>query len=200
MMMEALPGPALEVVKTELALHLLVVPLDPPANLRQVNELLAWGLLGKVRQVESRGLALAKGPLAHEPLLVSGRLAGAMAVRGADTQKREATRLRTTGAFSPRDASESTTRKALGQFGDGDGSHTVGSNPLGTTATSEARRFGWRLCWARARRPYDRGTRDPKDIFETALLEILSKLRRVAISCVGDHGPPCEPPLQGTIE
>src|SRR5512132_2084117 len=64
---EASPCSTLEVVEAELALELLVVALDAPAQLREANQLLERGGGRERREPELGRCALPIRPLAEEP-------------------------------------------------------------------------------------------------------------------------------------
>src|SRR4051812_47197591 len=68
-MVEAAPAAALVVPEPDFLLEILVVPLDPPAQLSQVDHLLEADLLGQGRQPVLRRLRLALGPLDQQPFL-----------------------------------------------------------------------------------------------------------------------------------
>src|SRR3954464_5285763 len=66
-MVEAAPAAALVVPEPDFLLEILVVPLDPPAQLGQVDHLLEADLLRQGRQPVLRRLRLALGPAAPCP-------------------------------------------------------------------------------------------------------------------------------------
>lgn len=72
MAVKSSPTTALEVVKTDLVFHLLVVALDAPPELRQSNEVF-HGRAGSQRREPDLGrLPLIGRPLVQEPLLIAG--------------------------------------------------------------------------------------------------------------------------------
>src|SRR3954447_21376938 len=68
-MVEAAPAAALVVPEPDFLLEVLVVPLDAPAQLGQVDHLLEADLLRQGRQPVLRRLRLALGPLDQQPFL-----------------------------------------------------------------------------------------------------------------------------------
>src|SRR3954470_22801348 len=82
-MVEAAPAAALVVPEPDFLLEILVVPLDPPAQLSQVDHLLEADLLRQGRQPVLRRLRLALGPLDQQPFLLARRAQLGVGVRGA---------------------------------------------------------------------------------------------------------------------
>src|SRR6476661_7471468 len=80
---EAAPAAALVVPEPDFLLEILVVPLDPPAQLSQVDHLLEADLLRQGRQPVLRRLRLALGPLDQQPFLLARRTQPGVGVRGA---------------------------------------------------------------------------------------------------------------------
>src|SRR3954452_24188375 len=66
---EAAPAPPLVVVEPQLLLELLVIPLDPPAQLRGRDQLLDRGRLGDVRKPVLGRLLFRARPPDKQPLL-----------------------------------------------------------------------------------------------------------------------------------
>ena len=71
-MVEPAPAPALVVPKPEFLLEFLVVALDPPAQLGQVDEALEGDVRGQGREPVCRGLLLLRRPLDQQPFLRAG--------------------------------------------------------------------------------------------------------------------------------
>ena len=70
--MEPPPAAPFEMIEAELVLELLVVPLDPPAQMRQTDERGQRRRPGQGREVVLRRRRLAQGPLAQDPLDLPG--------------------------------------------------------------------------------------------------------------------------------
>src|SRR3954462_11008882 len=81
-MVEAAPGAALVVPEPDFLLEILVIPLDAPAQLSQVDQIGEAGLLGPSRQPVLRRLRLALGPLDQPPFLLTRRAQRGVGVRG----------------------------------------------------------------------------------------------------------------------
>src|SRR5829696_9464091 len=90
MVMEASPTSSLEVPEPELLFQFLVVPLDAPAQLRELDEAVEGGVFRNGRQPELRGPLLFSWPFDEEPFLVTGNASIEVPVRGANTDAREA--------------------------------------------------------------------------------------------------------------
>ena len=88
--MKAAPTSSFIMAEAELLLELLVVPLDPPAQLGKSNEALERGIGGKVGKPELGRLDLAFGPLDQEPEFGPGRRAIVVPVSWADPDSSEA--------------------------------------------------------------------------------------------------------------
>src|SRR4051812_8925811 len=82
-MVEAAPAAALVVPQPDFLLEILVVPLDPPAQLSQVDHLLEADLLRQGRQAVLRRLRLALRPLDQQPFLLTRRTQLRVGVRRA---------------------------------------------------------------------------------------------------------------------
>src|SRR3954452_13900690 len=72
-MVEAAPAAALVVPEPDFLLEILVTPLDPPAQLSQVDQIGEAGLLGQGRQPVLRRLRLALRSLDQQPFLLARR-------------------------------------------------------------------------------------------------------------------------------
>lgn len=68
---EAAPSSPLEMPKPDLLLELLIVALDPPAQLGEVDQTAECGAFGKGREPVFGRLSLAFGPFDQQPLLRS---------------------------------------------------------------------------------------------------------------------------------
>src|SRR5689334_8536163 len=90
MMMKAAPVAALVVAKTELLLEVLIVPLDPPARLGELDQALARGALGQVGEPVFRRLRVPRRPLDQQPLFGPGFAALGVAMSGAHPHGRKA--------------------------------------------------------------------------------------------------------------
>src|ERR1700749_5021205 len=90
MMVETAPVAALAEAKTELLLELLVVPLDPPARLGDLDQAPERGALGQVGEPVFRRLRLPRRPLDQQPLFGPGFAALGVAMGGAHPHGREA--------------------------------------------------------------------------------------------------------------
>src|SRR6478736_8174832 len=82
-MVEAAPAAALVVPEPDFLLEILVIPLDAPAQLSQVDQIGEAGLLGQGRQPVLRRLRLALGPLDQQPFLLTRRAQPGVGVRRA---------------------------------------------------------------------------------------------------------------------
>src|SRR4029453_13123267 len=89
-MVEAAPAAALVVAQSDLLLGLLVVPLDQPARLGGVDQVLERGAGRQVGEPVLGGLCRALRPLDQQPLLRPGLAALLVAVRRAHPQRGEA--------------------------------------------------------------------------------------------------------------
>src|SRR5712691_7826770 len=68
MMMESSPAAALEMIQPQLVLELLIVALDPPAQLGEADELGDRGRLRQRREPILRRFAGSPGPFDQQPL------------------------------------------------------------------------------------------------------------------------------------
>src|SRR5260370_35033018 len=89
-MMQATPPSPLIVTKPEFLLEILIVPLDPPAQLGGVYQGTAADVRGQRGQKVFRRLGFVRGPFDQAPFLGSGRGAVIIAMRGPDTHGGEA--------------------------------------------------------------------------------------------------------------
>src|SRR5437867_10093659 len=101
-MMEAAPAPALEVIQAEFVLELLGVPLDPPAELGEADELGERGQRGEGRQPILRGVRFPPRPLTHQPLFRAGVRPFLIAMRRPDAEPGKAGSHRPARALAPR--------------------------------------------------------------------------------------------------
>src|SRR4029453_16184680 len=90
MMMESSPAPALEMIQPQLVLELLIVALDPPAQLGEADELGERGRLRQRREPILRGRAVAPWPFDQQPLGRPRCRALLIAMGGPHAQAREA--------------------------------------------------------------------------------------------------------------
>src|SRR6266850_6430033 len=90
MVMEAAPPAPLEMIEPELILELLIVALDPPAELGEAHEG-RHGRRGRQgREPILRGLRVVRGPLDQQPLFGSGVRPFLIAMGGPHAYPREA--------------------------------------------------------------------------------------------------------------
>src|SRR3954470_14934207 len=106
MMMEAAPVAALVVAKAKLLLELLIVPLDPPARLGNLDQALERGASGQVGEPVFRWLSVRRRPLDQQPLFGPGFGALGVAMRrthpyGRDARGHLAVDTLTRGALAP---------------------------------------------------------------------------------------------------
>src|SRR5512145_3574124 len=113
-MVEASPSASLVVREPGLLLELLVVALDAPAHLGDVDKVAEGGALGQRREPVLRGLVLAFGPLDQQRLL--GPLLGAPDGRGAHAHAGKARGEPRVRAFAPCDRAPGMPRQAERQL------------------------------------------------------------------------------------
>src|SRR5215212_5454729 len=101
--METAPAPSLKVSQTDLLLELLIIPLNAPAQFRQIDELCHGGVGRQGRKPVLGRLLLALGPLDQAPLLRSHSRTPVVAVRRPNPDGRKARGQRSLGAFTPSD-------------------------------------------------------------------------------------------------
>ena len=89
-MMEAAPSSALEVVEPELTLEVLVVALDAPSHFRNSDKGHYARRGGQVLEPVLRGSILAIRPFDEQPLLLPGRSASNVVMRGSNSDRRKA--------------------------------------------------------------------------------------------------------------
>lgn len=102
-MMKAAPTSPFVVAKSEFLFEVLIVPLDPPAQLGDANQGATADGRGQGGQEVFRGLGFARWPLDQAPFLGAGRGTVVIAMRRADTHRREARGELGVGAFAPGD-------------------------------------------------------------------------------------------------
>src|SRR5260370_8321536 len=102
MMMEATPAAALEMIQPQLVLELLIVALDPPAQLGEADELGDGGRLRQRREPVLGGRAVAPWPFDQQPLFRPRCRALLIAMGGPHAQAREARAHRAPRPFAPR--------------------------------------------------------------------------------------------------
>src|SRR5438093_2967625 len=114
-MVEAPPAPPFEVIQPQLVLQLLVVPLDPPAQHGEPDQI---GARGRLRQrgqpILDRG-GFGARPLDEQPLFGARRRPPVVAMRGPHADDREARTHRASGALAPRDGTPRPCWQLLGQ-------------------------------------------------------------------------------------
>jgi hypothetical protein len=120
MVVEAAPAAALVVAQSDLLLQLPVVPLDQPARLGGMDQLLERGGRRQVGEPVPARLLRAPGPLDQQPLLRPGLRAQDVAVRRAHPPGGEAGRELGPAAFAPGDGAPGLPGQAQGQVLGGD--------------------------------------------------------------------------------
>src|SRR3990172_3229762 len=113
MVVEPTPTPAFEVIQPELVLELLVVALDPPAELREPDEL-RDRRVGRQGGEPARGrLGRAGRPLDEQPLHGARLMTVLIAVSGPHAQPREARAQAPARALSPHNRAPRLRRQLL---------------------------------------------------------------------------------------
>src|SRR5580692_4622593 len=112
MMMEATPSSPLIVTETKFLFEVLVVALDPPAQLGGVHQFTTAGVRGQRGQKVFRRLGFVRRPFDQTPLLGSGRRAVIITMCGPDTHGREARDELGVGSFAPGDPPPGASGKA----------------------------------------------------------------------------------------
>src|SRR4051812_34297642 len=112
MMMEAAPVAALVVAKAELLLEFLIVPLDPPARLGDLDQALERGAPGQVGDPVLGRLGVPRRPLDQQPLFGPGFGALCIAMRRAHPHGREARGQLALSALAPGDGAPVLRRQA----------------------------------------------------------------------------------------
>ena len=102
--MEASPGAPFEVIQAQLAFQLLIVALDPPAQLGEPRPRTKRRLRRQGREIARRGGGLSARPLAEEPHFGAGPRAFRVPVREAHPRGREAGGLQPARSLAPRHA------------------------------------------------------------------------------------------------
>src|SRR6516164_11717879 len=150
-MMEAAPASAFEVIQAQLVLELLVVPLDPPAELSQPHELGEGRRRRQGREPVLRGLGFPARPLDQEILFRAGLGALLIAMRGPNADPGEAGAHGATRPFAPAHRVPARDRHRRGQALEANGPMAGGATDADrrTTAADSAplRRQG-HLAWA----------------------------------------------------
>ena len=98
---EAAPSTAFEMAKSDFLLELLIIALDAPAQLGEVDQISEGNVLRKRRKPVFGGLALAFRPLDQQPFLRSQLGAPFVAMRGANPQAGKARAQRLGRALAP---------------------------------------------------------------------------------------------------
>src|SRR5437879_4999816 len=161
-MVEAPPAPPFEVIQPQLVLQLLVVPLDPPAQHGEPDQI---GARGHRRQrgqpILDRG-GFGARPLDEQPLFGARRRTPVVAMRGPHADRREARAHRAPRALAPGHGAPGPRRELLGQG-------PYAEWPMPPRATNQRRRpavasilRGWQRC--AAGRPDSRLGADAHDV------------------------------------
>src|SRR4051812_47084603 len=90
MVVEAAPSAPLEVAETDLLLELLIIALDAPAQLGEIDQFAAVMFFRKGGEPVFGRLLLAFGPLDQQPLLQPAFGAGVIKMRGTNPHTRKA--------------------------------------------------------------------------------------------------------------
>src|SRR5712671_4562887 len=114
--MEALPASAFEVPEAEFLLELLVVALDAPAQLGQIDQARQGNVVGKGGEPILRGLLLGFRPFDQQPLFLTGSAAAGCVHPHARETRGELPRR----TFPPYGRAPSIQRQAEGEFLDRD--------------------------------------------------------------------------------
>src|SRR5690349_18609866 len=112
MMVETAPVAALEVAKAKLLLEVLVIALDPPARLGELDQALERAALGQVGEPVLGGFGVPLRPLDQQPLLRPGLGALCVAVGWTHPHGREARGQFTPGSCAPGDRAPVLRRQA----------------------------------------------------------------------------------------
>src|SRR5215210_1754767 len=102
-MMKAPPAASFIVPETNLLLEFLIIPLDAPAQFRQINKLWQGDLFRQGREPVLGRVLLAHGPLDQAPLLRPHSRTPVVAVSRPHSHSRKARRQRSLGALAPGD-------------------------------------------------------------------------------------------------
>jgi hypothetical protein len=85
-MVEAAPAPSFKMTEPNLLFELLIIALDPPAQLGEIDQTGQRHVLWKGREPVLGRLLVALGPFDEKPLFGSGRGAIVIAMRRPDAQ------------------------------------------------------------------------------------------------------------------
>src|SRR4051794_41409384 len=110
-MMETTPAASFIVPETNLLLEFLIIPLDAPAQFRQINKVPQDGVLRQGREPVLGRPLLAFRPFDQTPLLRSQGRAPVVAVRRSNADGRKARAQRSLGTFPPGDHVPSASRQ-----------------------------------------------------------------------------------------
>src|SRR5438552_5686774 len=119
-MMEAAPSATFEVPEPDLLLELLIIALDAPAQLSQIDEGGKIDVFRQSREPVFGRLLLAFRPLDQQPLRRTRRGEFLVAMRRVNPQARKPRRQRRRRTFTPRDHSPCPLRQAQRQRLDGE--------------------------------------------------------------------------------
>src|SRR6266436_8136320 len=119
-MMKASPSAAFEMPEPDLLLELLIVALDPPAQLGEVDQTMQSNVLGEGREPVFGRLLLAFGPLDQQPFFRAALAAIEIAPRGANPHTGKARGQLLVRTLSPRDCAPGALRQAECEFLDRD--------------------------------------------------------------------------------
>src|SRR6266511_1436374 len=199
-MVKAGPASPLEVIEADLLLQLLVVPLDAPAQLCEVDEALHRGVRPDGREPELRRLRLALRPLVHEPLLVSGRRSVHVPMRCAHADGTETRALPALAPLTPgQDPARADTERG-GQVVDGQGLLRASLVSLAQRSACARRARPRRRDRSCVGGPYGDRSRDRHDVLESTLRESFTERSDLAVTAIGEYHSVPNAPSLGVIE
>src|SRR5574342_130507 len=193
MVVEAGPCSAFEVVESNLALRVLVVALNAPAELHQPCELTVTGRRWKVRDVVPP-LLLCGTPFADQPQLFRGRTAFRVSLGEMNTREGKAAGRRPALAVGNGHIAVIERRTELG-----DGSRSTMTVPITcwrwSTTACPTRRVRMTARW-----PREVNARQPDEVPTTPRYERVTEIRAVTVASVSDHQPPRKAPAKRVVQ
>ena len=114
--MEPAPAPSLKVSQTDLLLEFLIIPLNAPAQFRQINKIRQDGVGRQGREPVLGRPLLALGPFDQAPLLRPHSRAPVVAVSRPHPHGGKARGQRGLGALTPSDACQALSGRAFANF------------------------------------------------------------------------------------
>src|SRR5258708_33183780 len=184
-MLKASPASSLVMSETESLLEFLVVTLDPPAQLGEIDELDEWNVLRQRGEPVFCRLFLVFRPFDQQPLCGSALLEPFVAMRGAHAQPRIARCEPISRALAPRD-------RLPGCFGQSESKRLdldrlvfrITPGPAGRSATP---RPGFRRQRPLAPRPDGRVRLEARDVGKPECRDLGAQLRITAVSGIPQH-------------